>query len=146
MTPGVKVDGPGSDGADQHSRLRLHPYPFETRLKTTSDGLRVYRDDFSDPGSGWPTRGPFSYGGGACHILKAAPYGSADLLPWAAAPPGPVRLTVECRGDEIRGLVSDKVAGVAHDLALNSGMVGLLVSGQGHAEFRDLVVEDLPLR
>lgn len=85
-----------------------------------------------------------SAGGAGVKLFKRiAQQGNADLLPWTNVPPGPVRLEVECRDDEIRVLVGDRVAGVVHDRALNSGMIGLLLSGQGHAQFRGLVVEDL---
>jgi VWFA-related protein len=33
-----------------------HPYPWETRTTRSPSGALVYREDFSNPASGWPTR------------------------------------------------------------------------------------------
>ncbi|MGO9096281.1 MAG: VWA domain-containing protein [Bryobacteraceae bacterium] len=49
-----------------------HPYPWEPHLSKTPDGLTIYRDDFSDPRSGWPTHPGFRYAEGAYEISVPA--------------------------------------------------------------------------
>ncbi|MGD1069811.1 MAG: VWA domain-containing protein [Bryobacteraceae bacterium] len=43
-------------GASCEVSARDHPYPWETRTTRSPSGALVYREDFSNPASGWPIR------------------------------------------------------------------------------------------
>ena len=68
-----------------------HPYPWESHVTHSPDGLVTYEDDFSDPRSGWPVRrglryalnSPVAAGGpaGAYEISIPPPAKNADLIP-----------------------------------------------------------------
>jgi len=54
----------GSETAGEAIRLTTgcevsaeeHPYAWELRMTSSSSGAKIYREDFSDPRSGWPNR------------------------------------------------------------------------------------------
>jgi Ca-activated chloride channel homolog len=50
-----------------------HPYPWESLATRTQDGLTRYRDNLSDPHSGWPIHDGLRYAGGAYEISIAPP-------------------------------------------------------------------------
>jgi len=69
---GVKVGARrqvGSDAGDGAFRFTTscevsaneHPYPWESRVSQSPSKTTVYREDFSDPQSGWPNRGGSTY-------------------------------------------------------------------------------------
>jgi Ca-activated chloride channel homolog len=58
-----------------------HPYPWESHVTHTADGLTHYRDDFSDAHSGWPAHDEFRYAGAAYEISIAPPERSARIAP-----------------------------------------------------------------
>ncbi len=47
-----------------------HRYPYERRL-ASANGRLLYREDFSDPGTGWPVRDCSWYGSGEYHLALA---------------------------------------------------------------------------
>jgi Ca-activated chloride channel family protein len=65
---GVRVLSRSGAGGGEVSRLvhfaasscevssREHPYPWEARMVQNPSGVRIYREDFSDPATGWPNR------------------------------------------------------------------------------------------
>ena len=46
-----------------------HPYPYERRV-AAENGRLLFREDFSDPGTGWPVRDSSWYGSGEYHIER----------------------------------------------------------------------------
>lgn len=50
-----------------------HPYPWESRVTRTQDGVTRYRDDFSDPHSGWPIHQGLHYVAGGYEISIPQP-------------------------------------------------------------------------
>lgn len=55
---------------------REHPYPYESKLVRHGDRI-VYREDFSDPRSGWPFNDSCGYGSSEYHITRK---GAIDSL------------------------------------------------------------------
>jgi VWFA-related protein len=49
-----------------------HPYPWESHVIQTTGGLAMYRDDLSDPKSGWPMHQGLRYAGGGYEIPVAS--------------------------------------------------------------------------
>jgi hypothetical protein len=47
-----------------------HPYPWESRVTSTSSDARVYHEDFSDPQSGWPNGRFFSNTGSMARYVR----------------------------------------------------------------------------
>lgn len=47
-----------------------HPYPYESKL-TRDNGRLIYREDFSDPRSGWPMHEGSRYGSGEYHRVRS---------------------------------------------------------------------------
>jgi Ca-activated chloride channel homolog len=69
-----------------------HPYPWEPHITKTAGGLLTYRDDFSDPRSGWPIRpgiGPTPHG---YQVAITAKIPRSEMLPVGApdAPAGEI--------------------------------------------------------
>jgi VWFA-related protein len=66
-----------------------HPYPYEPRVSGLK-GATIYRDDFSDPLSGWPSRPFWHYLKGGYEIVVGAPphsqTGGAFHLPGGRIP------------------------------------------------------------
>lgn len=50
-----------------------HPYPWESHVTHTPDGLTHYRDDFSDAHSGWPVHDGFRYASAVYQISIPTP-------------------------------------------------------------------------
>jgi Ca-activated chloride channel homolog len=55
-----------------------------------------------------------------------------------------MKISVECRGNQIMVFVNDQEVGRAQDPSYSQGYAGLIVSGDTRAIFRDLVVEEIP--
>lgn len=56
------------------SRLQevlAQPSPFESKVRVKENGLREYREDFSDPSSGWPQEKSTFYEQNSYHIVEA---------------------------------------------------------------------------
>lgn len=47
---------------------REHPYPWEPLVTETADKTLLYRDDFSNPGTGWPNRKGSQYHSGSYEL------------------------------------------------------------------------------
>jgi Ca-activated chloride channel family protein len=227
---------------------KAHPYPYEARV--TESGVTVdYREDFTDPGTGWPNRagsryisngyelsyklpghkdnevlldaGPIGIGALAANgpwwgefrasvyvdagwakmraptqilplksqeILNDSSAGmvfrlndggyyafllstsaqaykadelsfklvkrtfrgtSEELVPWTRLSAkqiqqeitAGIKLTVECRGDQITLFVDDRQVGHARDTTYDSGYIGLATLGTARTIFRSLLVE-----
>ena len=71
-----------------------------------------------------------------------------DLLPWSVAPvtastyAAPQKLEVTCTGKHISIYIQGVLAGRIDDNEFEEGMVGLLLFGEGSAEFRELQVTE----
>jgi Ca-activated chloride channel homolog len=72
-----------------------------------------------------------------------------ELLPWTRG--GAEKLTkgtrrkleVTCQGDSIQLFLGDRLVGSVHDEELSDGMAGMVVFGNAHGVFDDLVVEEI---
>jgi hypothetical protein len=73
----------------------------------------------------------------------------SEILPWTPErvpqKPGGTRrkLGVTCQGDSIQLFIDDQLVGNVHDQALEDGIAGMILFGQGHAVFDDLIVEEI---
>jgi len=74
---------------------------------------------------------------------------SEELVPWTRLPAKQIqqeiatgiKLTVECRGDQISLFVDDQQVGHARDTTYDSGYIGLATLGTARTIFRSLHVE-----
>jgi VWFA-related protein len=68
-----------------------------------------------------------------------------DLIPWTAAhfsevPSSGMPIAVDCVGSQITVLINGQQVGRVKDDSYDRGYVGFILSGIGHAKFRDLLV------
>ncbi|MFZ0703556.1 MAG: VWA domain-containing protein [Candidatus Acidiferrales bacterium] len=63
---------------------RFHPYPYESKLTRGPSGI-IYREDFSDPHSGWPVHKDSHYSSGGYELSNLGSQGSnvIDTMPKA---------------------------------------------------------------
>ncbi len=86
--PGVKVAGRKGVGVSNKSSEAVcftegtctisearNPYPFESKIITAGRKGKIYREDFSDPRSGWPNRPNSQYVAGRYELTNPAPPG-----------------------------------------------------------------------
>ena len=66
-----------------------HPYPWESHVTETPGGLTVYRDNFSDPHSGWPVHEGLRYVAGAYEVSGPQQDRPPALSPGRGMPPPP---------------------------------------------------------
>ena len=84
-------------------------------------------------------------------LIKKYHYANSaqDLSPWTEIPisdaiGGPAKkLSVQCRGKEIRIFFHGQVVAKFEDPDFGEGMVGMVMYGTGRASFRDLLVEEV---
>jgi VWFA-related protein len=117
---------------------QLKPYPYESKI-TIKNGLTIYRDDFQDKASGWPSKEGFHYGDGTYQIASAkhesdytstsSPYSLMPQFPSGDIQSGdPAAGVLVANGpwfDDLNASVSVelKSTGGAGDLAAVAGLV-----------------------
>jgi Ca-activated chloride channel homolog len=121
-------------GGCEHDKLR--PYPYESRI-TAKNGCTVYREDFEDKGSGWPSKRNFHYGNGTYQIASGKPEPNFILSSSPYQLPGPIGMigggdlaegTLVANGPWFGGInasvsVELKSGGGAGDMATAGGLV-----------------------
>ena len=55
-----------------------HPYPWEPLVTGVLSGTITYRENFSDPRTGWPNRAGSRYASGAYEISHSVPVAGGD--------------------------------------------------------------------
>jgi len=76
--------------------------------------------------------------------VKGNGYAQMTIVPWttvAGAPASATEISVEAIGDQISMFVGGQKVKSLHDDAYAQGFVGFVISGHGHATFRNLVVQ-----
>jgi Ca-activated chloride channel homolog len=76
--------------------------------------------------------------------LRGESYSETDLIPWTTLPEdlsSDIELSVEAVGSRISIFVSGREIGSVHDDSYYQGLVGIVISGPGHATFKNLLVE-----
>lgn len=66
---------------------KRNPYPFESKVTTAGGKGKIYREDFSDPRSGWPNRPNSQYVVGRYELTNPSPPGLSRV-----ADVGPIRI------------------------------------------------------